>query len=151
MVGWKKRTNSVSLFALCFFTSGNWWFSTSWATIKRASCQKNANNQSISINQRPMRQDKPKWAAVAGGGAVFAVASNLTLTTGLGNVGNWYLSPQTQFGSRYYSSAVKRFMVYHFIDFHIHFDISVLARLRFIGKTCTRCSKIHTANHKPMA
>lgn len=33
------------------FTSGNWWFSTSRATIKRAACQQNANNQSISINQ----------------------------------------------------------------------------------------------------
>lgn len=32
-------------------TSGNWWFSRSRATIKRAACQQNANNQSISINQ----------------------------------------------------------------------------------------------------
>lgn len=108
MDGWwaGMMGKSASLFALCFFTSGNWWFSTAWATIKRASCQKNANNQSININQRCVPGQARvgnccRRGGVGWGGVVF----DLTLTTGLGLEGNWYLSPaaqepQTQFGSR---------------------------------------------------
>lgn len=73
----KAKKKRVEL-ALCFFTSGNWWFSTNWMTIKRASCQKTQIiNQSTLINA--LFRDKPIWATVAG-----EAWSKLTLTTGLG-------------------------------------------------------------------
>lgn len=49
---WQRQATATFCCTWCTcFTSGNWWFSTSRATIKRAACQQNANNQSININQ----------------------------------------------------------------------------------------------------
>lgn len=93
--GWQKNELTLTTTSATFcctwctcFTSGNWWFSTSRATIKRAACQQNANNQSISINQGGSGRGMPTSAAtVAQGGG--SVSARTTTSTFLIWCGNW--------------------------------------------------------------